>query len=74
MKQYFLTPEIEVVEAIMKFPFARSVNAQTDYTFSYKKGNGEWRNNVSPSSFNFKVENEKWIEKRKEDLEILGLL
>ena len=74
MKQYFLTPNIEVVEAIMKFPFARSVNSQTDYTYSYKKGNEEWKENVSPASFNFKVKNGKWVEKSKKDLEILGLL
>lgn len=74
MKQYYLTPEIEVVEAIMKFPFARSVKAQADYTFSYKKGNEEWKNNISPSSFNYKVEKGRWIPKSKEDLEILGLL
>jgi hypothetical protein len=74
VKQYFLTPDIEVVEAIMKFPFARSVKSQADYTFSYKKGNSEWKNNVSTASFNLRVKSGEWIEKSKKDLEILGLL
>lgn len=74
MKQYYLTPEIEVVEAVMKFSYARSVKAQADYTYSYKKGNEEWKNNVSPVSFNFKVKEGGWIEKSKKDLEILGLI
>jgi hypothetical protein len=63
-----------VAEAIMKFPFARGVKSQADYTFSYKKGKGEWKNNVSTAFFNLRVKSGEWIEKSKKDLEILGLL
>ena len=72
MKQYFLTPEIEVVEAIMKFPHAPSIN-QKDYTFSWRKGNGKWQVS-SPESFTLRIKNESWIARSKKDLEILGLL
>lgn len=73
MKQYFLTPEIEVVEVIMRFPQARSVKAHYDYEISWKKGNGAWKTDT-PNSFNCRAKSLGWIEKSKDDLQELGLI
>ena len=66
-KQYFLTPELEVVESIMKIGEKGYLN------INWRKGKEDWHYDTS-RSFNARVTREGWIYRSESVLKELGLL